>query len=118
MLHADPRSGTVRAEDTLSSRQELRILVLGLVGLVFCQLLAPVAFIQGNRYARWCDAMGRDPGTACTVGRVFGFFGSLLLIVQAILLTIVAIGALGAFIAEGGLTLPERPTGSGSVVAP
>ena len=67
----------------MSQNPELRILALGIVGFFLCQIFAPAAFVEGNRYARWCEATGTTAGLPCHVGRIFGFFGSLLLMLPA-----------------------------------
>jgi hypothetical protein len=55
------------------------ILVLGILGIVLCQLLGPVAWIMGNSATR---AVGGDPQqlNLANIGRVLGIIGTVILI--------------------------------------
>jgi hypothetical protein len=69
--------------------------ILGLLGLVLCQLLAPFAWISGNSYEAQCRAMGVAPDGLGTAGKIMGIIGTLILIAGC------GLGTLG--VALGGL---------------
>jgi len=70
------------------------VLVLGILGLVFCGLLAPVAWVMGNGVKNDSEAAGfAEPGTN-KAGRICGMIGSVLIllgIVVFVLLMVVGI---------------------------
>jgi hypothetical protein len=59
------------------------ILVLGILGIVFCQILGPVAWIMGNNATRMG---GGDPQQAnlANIGRILGIVGTVILILGII----------------------------------
>ncbi len=61
------------------------ILVMGILGIVFCPFLAPIAWIWGNSHASSCRAAGVKPNGMATAGRVLG------MIVTALYAVIIAI---------------------------
>ena len=72
------------------------VLVLGILGLVVCGLLAPVAWIKGNSAKREMDAQPNINWTnrgSVTAGRILGMIGTAL-IVLGILFFVIAFGAL------------------------
>lgn len=71
------------------------IFVLGLLSLVSCQILGPVAFVMGNAYMRDCEAMGEEPDGLAKAGRVMGIIGTVFLALTVVLLLLymVLIGA-------------------------
>ena len=63
--------------------QATTILVLGILGLVLCQVLGPFAWVMGNKELEGIDAGRRAPenrGTA-QAGRILGIISTVLLIV-------------------------------------
>jgi hypothetical protein len=63
--------------------QATTILVLGILGLVLCQVLGPFAWVMGNKELAGIDAGRRAPenrGTA-QAGRILGIISTVLLIV-------------------------------------
>lgn len=61
--------------------QSTTILVLGILGLVLCQVLGPFAWVMGNRELEAIDSGRRPPenrGTA-NAGRILGIIGTVLL---------------------------------------
>lgn len=77
------------------------VLVLGILGLVVCGLLAPVAWIKGNSAKREMDAQPQVTWTnqgAVTAGRICGIIGSVLLIIGVafFVLFLIAVVAAGA----------------------
>ncbi|HEX7136057.1 MAG TPA: hypothetical protein VF228_25985 [Iamia sp.] len=81
--------------------QGTMVLVLGILGIVACQLVAPFAWVMGNRALEEID---RDPlrysnRSNVNVGRILGMVGTILLgvtlvlVVLVIVLNVVLIGA-------------------------
>ena len=61
--------------------QATTILVLGILGLVICGVLAPIAWVMGNRELEAIDSGRRPPenrGTA-NAGKILGIIGTVLL---------------------------------------
>ncbi len=54
------------------------VLIWGVLGIAFCQLCAPIAWLKGNAYVQSCQAMGVRPSSAGTAGRVLGMVGTAL----------------------------------------
>lgn len=79
--------------------QATTILVLGIIGLVFCQLCAPFAWVMGKKALNEIDASGGAIGgrSNVMVGYVLGIIGSVLVILSLLLvLLFVVIGVIGA----------------------
>ena len=57
------------------------ILILGIIGIVACQILGPIAWVMGNADMKEIRAGLRDPaGEQLTnVGRILGIIGTVLL---------------------------------------
>jgi uncharacterized membrane protein YjgN (DUF898 family) len=71
------------------------ILVLGILSLVICGILGPIAWSKGNAALREIDA---NPGMytnrgSVSAGRICGIIASVLLIVSAVFVVIVILGA-------------------------
>ncbi|HLY12364.1 MAG TPA: DUF4190 domain-containing protein [Planctomycetota bacterium] len=54
-------------------------LVVGILGFMFCQVLAPVAWAMGSSYEKDCRARGVLPSGAGTAGRILGIVGTVFL---------------------------------------
>ncbi len=70
------------------------VLVLGILGLVLCSVLAPIAWYMGNEEVRAIDAGRRDPanrGTA-NAGRILGIIGTVLAAIGIILVIVLVAG--------------------------
>jgi hypothetical protein len=52
------------------------VLILGILGIVLCAFCAPIAWMKGNAYMQTCAAMGVQPSTPGTVGRILGMVGT------------------------------------------
>jgi uncharacterized membrane protein YjgN (DUF898 family) len=52
--------------------QTTTVLVLGILGLVLCQILGPFAWIMGNRVVREIDAGGYGGRSTANAGRICG----------------------------------------------
>lgn len=79
-------------------------LILGIVGIVLCQILAPFAWAMGSKAQRLVDASGGTLGGRgeATAGKILGIIGTVFLIVWIVVL--IAIVALGTSIDTGGDT--------------
>jgi hypothetical protein len=74
------------------------VLVLGILGLVLCQILGPIAWVMGNKVRDEAVAMGRlEPGNN-KAGRICGIIGTCLIgvvILGFVLLVIIGVVAGG-----------------------
>jgi hypothetical protein len=61
--------------------QSTLVLILGILGLVLCQLISPFAWVMGNRVVREIDASGGAVGgrSAANAGRICGIIGTALI---------------------------------------
>jgi uncharacterized membrane protein YjgN (DUF898 family) len=61
--------------------QATTVLVLGILGLVLCQVISPFAWVMGNRVVREIDASGGRYGgrTTANAGRICGIVGTILI---------------------------------------
>ena len=76
------------------------ILVLGILGLLFCQVLGIPAWIMGNNDLKEMNAGTMDPSgrSVTNAGMICGIIATVLLILGAVVMIIlVAIGAAGTF---------------------
>ncbi len=74
--------------------QATTILVLGILGVVVCQFLAPVAWVMGNNELQAIDAGRRNPenrGTA-NAGRILGIVGTVLMAIGIFLVILLLVG--------------------------
>ena len=73
-------------------QQAVLVLILGILGLVLCQVLAPVAWVMGNRVVAEIDASNGQVGGRSTAnaGRICGIVGTVLLGL-ALLVTVAAV---------------------------
>jgi len=70
--------------------QATTILVLGILSLVVCQILGPIAWVMGNNELAGIDAGRRPPqnrGTA-QAGRILGIISTVLMIIGVVFLFI------------------------------
>lgn len=58
------------------------IFVLGLLGLLLCQILGIIAWVQGNTYMAKCRNMGVEPDGLAVAGRILGIISTILLIIS------------------------------------
>ncbi len=76
--------------------QATTILVLGILGVVVCQFLGPVAWVMGNNELQAIDAGRRNPenrGTA-NAGRILGIVGTVLMLIGIFLVILAIVGVL------------------------
>jgi hypothetical protein len=59
-----------------SSDDGVPVLIFGLIGLVVCQLLCPIAWIMGSSYEARCRARGETPSSAGHAGKIVGMIGT------------------------------------------
>lgn len=86
-------------------------LVLGILSLVLCQLLGPVAWVIGGRAVQEIDASGGTVGGrgSANAGRILGIVATVLLILGIVLLVVlIVVGAVSSTNFQGGAT-PVRP---------
>ena len=67
--------------------QAITVLVLGIVGLVVCQVLSPFAWSMGNKALREIDASRGQIGgrSEANIGRILGIIGTVILGVSLLL---------------------------------
>ena len=74
------------------------MLVLGILGLVLCQIISPIAWVMGNRVVAEIDASGGQLGGRSTAnaGRICGIVGTciiglaLLVVLAAIVIALIS----------------------------
>jgi hypothetical protein len=76
--------------------QAVTVLILGILGLVLCQVVSPFAWVMGNRVVREIDASNGQVGGRGTAnaGRICGIVGTFLLaagVVFAVVIIIIAL---------------------------
>ena len=71
--------------------QTTTILILGICGLVLCQVLGPFAWSMGNHALREIDASNGQVGGRDTVnvGRILGMIATIILIISVVVLIFV-----------------------------
>ena len=80
------------------------VLVLGILGLVTCQVLSPFAWAMGSRVGRELDASGGQLGgrSSANAGRICGIVGTVLLGVSVVaLVAFVGLFVVGSTVANG-----------------
>lgn len=93
-----------------SHPQATTVLVLGILGLLLCQLVGPFAWKMGNQVVREIDASGGqyDGREMANIGRILGIVATVLLVVTV---AIVILGALAVFLVAGVTTVSSTSTG-------
>jgi len=78
-------------------------LVLGILGVVCCQILAPVAIFIGNASRRRIQASGGTLGGAgmATAGFVLGIVGTVILVLGVVYFIAIIIGAASTIQSSG-----------------
>jgi len=73
--------------------QALLVLILGILGLVMCQVISVVAWVMGNRVIAEIDASGGQLGGRSTAnaGRICGMIGTGLLALSLVLGIVVVV---------------------------
>ncbi|RLV56423.1 DUF4190 domain-containing protein [Aeromicrobium phragmitis] len=81
--------------------QATLVLILGILGLAVCGVLAPVAWVMGNRALREIDANPQQFGgrSEANAGRILGIVGTAFLAIGLLLLVaLLAFGVLGLLV--------------------
>ena len=83
-------------------------LVLGILGLIFCPLCAPIAWALGSGAEREIDASGGALGGRglATAGKIIGIVGTVLLVL-GILFLVLLFGIIGS-VNDGGIETVPR----------
>lgn len=68
--------------------QATLILILGILGIVICGFLAPVAWYMGQAARTRARAAGRDPDGMVTAGWILGIVGSVLMLLSFALIAV------------------------------
>ncbi len=58
------------------------IFILGVLGLVMCQILAPIAWVKGSNYRATCRITETQPNGLATAGWVLGIVGTVVMILS------------------------------------
>ena len=61
------------------------VFVLGLLSLLCCQILGPVAWIMGNNYVNECYAFGIQPDGLGQAGRILGMVGTAIFVLGIVI---------------------------------
>lgn len=82
--------------------QATTVLVLGILGLVLCQLFAPFAWVMGNRVVKEIDAnpSAYDGRSEANAGRICGIIGTILMAI--VILLLVGLFVFGAVLSTAG----------------
>lgn len=75
--------------------QATTVLVIGIIGIVLCQFLGPVAWVMGNNELAAIDAGRRAPenrGTA-NAGKILGIISTVLLAIGVLVIVLLIAGA-------------------------
>jgi hypothetical protein len=77
---APPRvPSAVPTAPTTSSDEGTPVLMVALVGLMFCQFLSPIAWAMGSAYEAKCRARGETPSSSGHAGKIVGIVGTVML---------------------------------------
>ncbi len=88
------------------------VLVVGLLGLLVCTLLAPIAWIMGSSYTKQCAQLGVQPDGAGTAGKILGIIGTVFLflgIIGVILAIVLPILFGAAIIGGAAMAIMQMP---------
>jgi hypothetical protein len=89
--------------------QATAILVLGILGLVFCQMLGPFAWVMGRRALKEIDSSGGTIGGRAQVGAgyVCGIVATVLMVLSVVIVVVVLV--IGLVSLTGGSAPPTAP---------
>ncbi len=75
--------------------QATTVLVLGILGLIICGVLAPVAWVMGKNELEAIESGRRPPENrgSANAGRILGIIGTILLGLAIVLIIFVVVGA-------------------------
>lgn len=69
----------------------VQVLVLAIVGFMFCQLLCPIAWIMGASYEADCRRRGVEPSSNGHAGKIVGIIGTCLAAVSLVFFVLAVI---------------------------
>ena len=97
--------------DQLQAHRGVLILVLGILGLVLCQILGPIAWIMGKGDMAQMDQGRMDPeGRGLTqAGMICGIIATILMVLGILFFVGTLVLGLGAAATNGGYSAPRRP---------
>ncbi|QCW51735.1 DUF4190 domain-containing protein [Nocardioides dongxiaopingii] len=98
-------SGRWRPPPTVVDHPEATtVLVLGILGLVLCQVLGIIAWVKGNRVVAEIDSSGGRYGarSAANAGRICGMVATLLTVGALVLFVLVALLSAGSTSTRAG----------------
>lgn len=74
--------------------QAVTVLILGALGMMLCQLIAPIAWVMGGRVRKEIDAANGALGgrQLATVGWVLGIVGTCLMVAMVVFLVLYVVG--------------------------
>ena len=81
---AGARPTPVAAAPAPSGDDGMPVLIVSLLGLLLCQLLAPVAWAMGSSYEARCRARGETPSSNGHAGKIVGIVGTVFLVLGSI----------------------------------
>ena len=87
-------------DESNHKQQATTVFVLGLLGLLMCQVLSPVAMFMGNKYVAECRAFDIEPDGLGVAGRILGIVGTILFALSMVVVVIYFV-AIFAMIASG-----------------
>ena len=64
------------------------VFVLGLLGLLLCQILGIAAWVMGNTYMAKCREMSVEPEGLAVAGRILGIIATCLMILGIVIVSI------------------------------
>jgi uncharacterized membrane protein YjgN (DUF898 family) len=88
--------------DDFDHSQATVIFVLGLLGIVACQICGPIAFVMGNKYRAACAMEGVEPEGLATAGWIMGIISSILFCLTLALVALYIVFIV-VIIAAGGM---------------
>ncbi len=87
--------------------QATMILILGILGLLLCQVLSPIAWIMGNRELRAIDGGIRPPSNRdqARIGQILGIIGTVLIGLAAVALIVGVLMVVLLGVAESSVSI-------------
>lgn len=71
------------ANDQQHPQGATTIFILGLLGIILCPILGPIAWVQGNSYTAECRNRRVEPDGLGVAGRILGIIATILLLITA-----------------------------------
>ena len=64
------------------------VFILGLLGMILCPILGPIAWVQGNSYTAECRNRRVEPEGLGVAGRILGIIATVLLILGVVIVVL------------------------------